>query len=75
MVAPTNDDVIAAFNSVGGQVVQPTALKFALEKRNFDMFVATTAINNAIADGVLGQTAAGGVFCKMNPGSVGEGNG
>lgn len=64
MAIPTNDDIERAFDSIGGQVVQPMALKFALEKRGFDVLVATDAINQAIADGVFGKTSAGGLFLR-----------
>ena len=64
MSIPSNDDVLAAFDSVGGQVVQPMSLKLALEKRGFAVTGVATAINNAIADGVLGQRPSGGLFLR-----------
>lgn len=63
-MAPSNDDVLAAFDSVGGQVVQPMALRFALEKRGFDVTEVVHAINNAIAEEVLGQKPDGGLFLR-----------
>lgn len=62
MTTPSTDDILAAFDSIGGQVVQPMALKLALEKRGFDVTDIVAAINQAITDDVLGQTAAGGLF-------------
>lgn len=64
MSIPTNDDVEAVFDSLGGQIVRPMALKLALEKRGFDALSATDAINRAIADGVFGETPAGGLFLR-----------
>ncbi len=61
---PGHDDVLTAFDSVGGQVVQVMALKCELEKRGFDVFAGAAAIENALTDGVLGKTAAGGLFKK-----------
>lgn len=66
MTIPTSDDVERAFDSIGGQVVQPMALKFALEKRGFDVLATTDAINQAIADGVFDKTPAGGLFLRTN---------
>jgi hypothetical protein len=64
MTTPTNDDVLAAFDTVGGQVVQPMALKLALEKRGFDVTGVVLAINRAIAEEVLGQKPNGGLFLR-----------
>ncbi len=63
MTTPTND-VLAAFDFVGGPVVQPMALKLALEKRGFDVTDVAAAINKAIADEVLGQKPSGGLFLR-----------
>lgn len=64
MKNPSTDDLLMAFDSIGGQVVQPMALKFALEKRGFDILAAVSAINQAIEAGVFGKTAAGGLFLR-----------
>lgn len=64
MMTPNKDDLLMAFDSIGGQVVQPMALKLALEKRGFDISVTPAVIRQAIADGVFGQTAAGGLFLR-----------
>ena len=58
------DVVLAAFDSVGGQLVQPMELKLALEKRAFDVTGSVLAINNAIAEEVLGQKLSGGLFLR-----------
>lgn len=62
MMVPTNGDVVAAFNSVGGLVVQPMAVRFALEKQGFGILEAAEAVSRALADDVLGKTSAGGLF-------------
>ncbi|GIK44958.1 MAG: hypothetical protein BroJett012_08610 [Betaproteobacteria bacterium] len=64
MAIPTSADVTQAFDSIGGPVVQPMALRFSLEKRGFDVSAATYAINQALTDGVLGKTPSGGLFLK-----------
>jgi hypothetical protein len=64
MATPTDDDVVVAFDSLGGQVVQPMALRIALEERGFDASATTNAVNQAIANGVLGSTPSGGFFVK-----------
>jgi hypothetical protein len=66
MTTPTTGDVLDAFDADGGQVVQSMALKFALERRGFDVYAASDAINQALADGLLGQTPAGGLFKRTS---------
>ncbi|GEM_PF-3356239 len=58
--AITNQDVIAAFNSLGGVANQVQALRGELEKR-MASDAAVIAINNALADGVLAMDALGSV--------------
>jgi hypothetical protein len=66
MATPSTDDLLTAFESIGGQVVQPMALKMALEKRGFDIAVVPAVINQAIDDGVFGKTAVGGLFLRTS---------
>ena len=40
------------------------ALTLAMETRGFDLSGSVTSINQAITDGVFGQTAVGGLFLR-----------
>lgn len=50
---PSQQDVLDAFDSLGGRFNQPMALAKALEKAGFDVGAVAKAINAALAAGVL----------------------
>lgn len=56
-----NEILLAAFDDVGGSVVQPMALKMALEKRGLSTENAAVQIDAAIQAGVLVPTERGGL--------------
>ena len=58
---PTQQDVIDAFDSLGGKFNQAMALRKALEKLGFDHGAVVSAINAALEAGVLIQDASGGI--------------
>lgn len=62
MTTPTLNDVLDAFDALGGPMEQPKALCAALEKRGFSADQVVIAINEAIKVGALKQTDRGAVY-------------
>lgn len=58
---PSQEDVLDAFDSLGGSFNQPMALRKALEKAGFDIDAAADAIIAALEAGVLVQEASGSI--------------
>lgn len=58
---PTQQDVLDAFDSLGGTFNQPMALAKALEKAGFDPTDVVTAINAALAAGALVMEPSGSI--------------
>ena len=58
---PTQQEVLDAFDSLGGAFNQPRALAKALEAAGFDASNVATAINAALAAGALVQVASGSI--------------
>ena len=54
-----NELLLVAFDDVGGSVVQPMALKMALEKRGVSTSKAAVQIDAAVQAGVLVATECG----------------
>lgn len=58
---PTQQDVLDAFDSLGGKVNQPMAIRKALEKAGFDVGAVAHAIDAALAAGVLVLEPSGSI--------------
>ena len=58
---PTQQEVLDAFDSLGGAFNQPMALVKALEATGFDASDVAIAINAALAAGALIQVASGSI--------------
>jgi hypothetical protein len=58
---PTQQDVIDAFDSLGGKFNQPLALAKALEDLGFDSSAVATAIHAALVAGALIQEPSGSI--------------
>lgn len=56
---PTHSDVLDAF--LGANVVQPKELQKNLENAGWHVNAAIAAIENAVRDGVVEQSASGGL--------------
>lgn len=58
---PTQQDVIDAFDSLGGNFNHLMALAKALEKQGFDSSAVAFAINDALLAGALIQEPSGSI--------------